>query len=54
MTEQEELAKLLEKPSEPKDPEVLKLALLLANKAMDEKKFRLDDDGFLLTRNVNF
>lgn len=54
MTENEELAKLLEGPPKTQDPDILKLVLLLANKAIEQPKLKTDDDGFLLTRNVNF
>ena len=54
MPDNEELAKLLQEPPKTQDPEILKLVLLLANKALDQNKLNTDDDGFLLTRSVNF
>jgi len=52
LPDKEELAKLLEQP-QTLDPELLRLALLLANKAMDNK-LNIDDDGALIVRDVNF
>ena len=49
----EELAKLLEDPKT-EDPELLKLALLLANKLMDKKDLNFDEEGNLLVRTINF
>lgn len=48
-----ELAKLLEKPKQ-EDPEILKLVLLLANKALDKDKLQFDKEGALLVRTTNF
>ena len=51
----EELAELLESSDESKiDPEILKLVLLLANKALDKTNLRTDEDGLLMVRSMNF
>jgi hypothetical protein len=54
MPENEELAKLLADTPKTEDPELLKLALLLANKVMDNQNLKFDGEGHLLTRDVNF
>ena len=49
----EELAKLLEQPPKTEDPELLKLVLLLANKALD-KDLKKDENGALLVKTIDF
>lgn len=56
MVDNKRLAELLEEEPETDDPEILKLVLLLANKAMDIKSDSLkkDEEGHLLVKTVNW
>lgn len=54
MAENEELAKLLQESPKTEDPDLLKLALLLANKLAEKDKSKFDDEGHLLVRTINF
>lgn len=51
----EEMAELLKSQDNKSiDPELMKLVLLLANKALDKTNPRYDEEGALLVRNINF
>lgn len=50
----EQLSELLKAKKEPDDPSLMKLVLLLANKVIDQRKDKYDEEGNLLVRNVNF
>jgi len=50
----EELAELLKEEKPSMDPELMKLVLLLANKALDKSNLKTDEDGLLMVRNMNF